>query len=107
ARHRCVPPFDPTAPIPHPARPIASLVSGAWDLGTLQRFELATTEGLRLTTPFAAAISADALLAAAPAIDSLLHSGCDELHIDFNTLGLADNPKIHQLAALIQALQDR
>lgn len=106
-RHRHVPAFDPTAPIPHPARPIASLVSGAWDLGSLLRFELATTEGLRLTTPFAAAISADALLDAAPAIDSLLHSGCDELHIDFHTLGPIDTPRSTQLAALIQALQDR
>jgi hypothetical protein len=86
---------------------IPVLVSGVWDVEQLRRFELAAAEGLRLSSPFAAAIRADALLRAEGVIDSLLASGCDELHVDFETLGPVGDARGDRLAALVEVLRDR
>jgi hypothetical protein len=76
-----------------------------WGLAQLRRFEVAFAEGLRPATPFATAVQADALLQAHTVIAALQASGCDEIHVDFDTLGPVAEPRAQQLAALVETLQ--
>ncbi|PRP94724.1 hypothetical protein ENSA5_40470 [Enhygromyxa salina] len=105
--------FDPEQPIDRPVRAGAELLgagvwaSGVWDLAQLRSFEHAAARGMDLGTPFAAAVRADALLRAPQVIDSLEASGCEELHVDFDSLGPADDPRAEQLTELVEALRAR
>jgi hypothetical protein len=70
--------FDPEQPIDRPARRLAC---------------------------FATAVRADALLEAEAVIDALRASGCDEIHVEFDTLGVVGEPRAQRLAALVETLQ--
>jgi hypothetical protein len=76
-----------------------------WGLAQLRRFEVAFAEGLRPATPFATAVQADALLQAQTVIAALQASGCDEIHVDFDTLGAVGEARTQQLTALVETLQ--
>ena len=76
-----------------------------WGLAQLRRFEFATAEGLRPSKPFATAVQADALLQAPQVIEALRASGCDEIHVDFDTLGGVGDPRVQRLTELVEALQ--
>lgn len=96
--------FDPDQPIERPLPTLPPLVaSGVWDLAQLRRFELAAAEGLRPSSSFAAAVKADALLCSERAIEVLLASGCDELHVDFDSLGGSER-RADQLTQLVERL---
>jgi hypothetical protein len=98
------PGFDPDQPVSRPVRGPAPL-SGrfVWGPADLTRLERALIGGAR---PFAAAIAADALLDADAVVDRLAASGCDELVIDFDTLGPGpERPLV--LAGLVRQLQRR
>ncbi|KIG18786.1 BchE/P-methylase family protein [Enhygromyxa salina] len=107
------PAFDPERPIDRPVRRLVSIMGNGggasqaqvWGLAQLRRFELATAEGMRPPTPFAAVVSAEALLSARPAIAALRASGCDEIHVQFDTLGGANEPRAQQLGQLVTTLQ--
>lgn len=105
--------FDPDQPIQRPVCPSAALGragvwgSGVWDLAQLRSFELAAARGMQPATPFAAAVRADALLQAGQVIDALQASGCEELHVDFDTLGPVDDDRAERLAELVELLRAR
>ena len=100
--------FDPEQPVERPVRALAPLSAGyVWGQAELERFELAALRGLRPRLPFAAAIAADALLSGAAVIDVLQRSGCDELLIDFDTLGGPTDSRPIVLAGLVKQLRRR
>ncbi|MFO7567968.1 MAG: hypothetical protein R6X02_35330 [Enhygromyxa sp.] len=80
--------FDPEQPLRRPVRGPAPLSERyVWSRAELDRLERALTCGGPRSSPFAAAVAADALLEAAELVDLLAASGCDELVVDFDTLG--------------------
>lgn len=81
--------------------------SYVWGRAELARLESAILRGHRPCLPFAAAISVDALLAAEQVIDLLEASGCNELLIDFDTLGGPADSRPTMLAGLVKQLQRR
>jgi hypothetical protein len=80
-------PFNPELPIDRPVRPVRRLAS------------ITGNEGGANVVP------ADALLQAGHVVDALRAAGRDEIHIDFDTLGPAGEPRADQLGELVQALQ--
>lgn len=106
-KRRKAPSFDPDAPIERP--PSGELVDPGqfWTGEQLARFEVAAAEGLRPRRAFAAAVTADELLRRPAALDTLARAGCDELQIDFRTLGPAGDPRAAQLARLVDAAHRR
>lgn len=100
--------FDPEQPIDRPVRPPAPLSEGyVWGRSELARLELAMIYGSRPCLPFAAAISVDALLAAEQVVDLLQASGCNELLIDFDTLGGPTDSRPLMLAGVVNQLRQR
>jgi hypothetical protein len=101
--------FDPEQPVDRPVRAYAPLSeSYVWGRAALARLELAMIRGLRPCLPFAAAIAADALLASESIIDLLQASGCNELLVDFDTLGGSAQPERPLvLAGLVEQLRQR
>lgn len=100
--------FDPEQPVDRPVRTPAPLCeSYVWGRAELARLELAIVGGSRPCLPFAAAISVDALLAAESIIDLLQASGCNELLIDFDTLGGPADSRPLLLAGLVKQLRRR
>ncbi|HVI03291.1 MAG TPA: hypothetical protein VM869_31560 [Enhygromyxa sp.] len=100
--------FDPEQPVDRPVRTAAPLSeSYVWGRAELARLESAILRGHRPCLPFAAAISVDALLAAEQVIDLLEASGCNELLIDFDTLGGPADSRPTMLAGLVKQLQRR
>ena len=78
-----------------------------WDLALLARFALARRVGAAPPVPFAAALSAQVLLRAGTKLDALPDSGCDELHVDFGSLGPPDSERAAVLAELVARLRTR
>jgi hypothetical protein len=100
--------FDPEQPVERPVRVPEPLSAGyVWGQADLERFELAALRGVRPCLPFAAAIAADALLCADGFVDVLQASGCNELLIDFDTLGAASDSRALMLAGLVRQLRRR
>lgn len=100
--------FDPEQPVDRPVRiPTPLCESYVWGRPELARLELAILRGLRPCLPFAAAISADALLDATHIIDLLQESGCNELLIDFDTLGGPADSRALTLSGLVKQLRRR
>jgi hypothetical protein len=100
--------FDPEQPVDRPVRAPAPLSeSYVWGRAELARLELAVLCGTRPCLPFAAAIAADALLAGDAILDVLQASGCDELVIDFDTLGGPADSRPRALAGLVGQLRRR
>lgn len=102
--------FDPEQPVDRPLRRLGSIMgkggqAQVWGLAQLRRFEFAAAEGMRPSTPFATAVRADALLQAEQVIGALRAAGCDEIHVDFDTLGAVGERRAPRLAELVDALQ--
>lgn len=81
--------------------------SQVWGPTELARFEQALTRNTRSGSSFSAAVTADALLGAAALIDVLADSGCDEIVIDFDTLGGPTDSRPLALAGLVEQLKRR
>jgi hypothetical protein len=100
--------FDPEQPVDRPVRIPAPLSeSYVWGRTELARLELAVLRGARPCLPFAAAIAADALLSTLDILDLLQASGCNELVIDFDTLGAPADSRARVLAGLVGQLRQR
>lgn len=100
--------FNPEQPVDRPVRTPAPLSeSYVWGRTELARLEHAILGGSRPCLPFAAAIAVDALLAAEQIVDLLEASGCNELLIDFDTLGGATDSRALMLAGLVEQLRQR
>ncbi|GEM_PF-4686356 len=81
--------FDPQRPLDRPTRHLAGIPREAkWGRREFAAFLRAARAGRGPDSSFAAAVSAEALLRG-DTLEVLLSAGCNELHIDFFTLGEA------------------
>lgn len=62
---------------------------------------------VRAVSTWPRCIRADELLRAGPALDSLVPDGCEELFVDFDTLGSVGDPRAERLRDLIEQLHGR
>jgi hypothetical protein len=95
--------FDPRQPIARPPAPGRPALAPVWGSAELDRFEHAGHGVVGREPP---AISADALLdASAELLDALRASGCEELHLHFETLGGPADSRALRLAGLLARLR--